>query len=332
MPEEEKDKYDELEELGRAENQELEELPVEAVPEPFSERTEPMEGLVGQPQADSRETSSGAEDKGTELGKKIEEAASFRDASEYLKGQKQVRVIKKSAIKDIVDSIISNYSGIEHKDLLSKIAEYEFSISNLTQEKQRLADELEALRGEHESSQDGLAIKYEKEIRDLQTRVKTAEELLTQDSSKAKVARLEAEVLRLRQRLTELEEGLEFAAVVEDYDYGLAIESATEQKQKLAELEQMLDRMLEADSAKEGPLLLKQLLGALESRFEMLTGLFKEMNRSYAELFKKVDEKQGSVGVVAELVRLNARNRGWSRELEVCEQFVRSADAILKTN
>jgi predicted nucleic acid-binding Zn-ribbon protein len=327
MQQDEKDKYEEIESLGDAED--LEELPVEAIPEPLSERTEPMDDIVnrktpevGQPPV--------AEETGSDLGKKIEEAAKVRDAAEYLRGQKKVRVIKKSAIKGIVDSIIKTYSGIEHQDLLSKIAEYEFSISNLKQDRDALKEQVELLLKERQTLQDEVAMKYEKELEDLRARMASAEKLLGQDSSKEKVAKLEEEIVRLKQRIRELEQGLEFATVVEEYDYGLAIESATEQKQKIAQLAETLDSAIEAEPDKQAPKTLKEVLTAIDERYNLLLELLKESQRSYADLFKKVDNKEGSVGVIAELVRLNARNRGWNQELDVCGEFLHSADVTVR--
>ena len=111
MPDDEKDKYDELEELGDLENieAELEELPVEQVPDPLGERTEPMDDIQKPAEAQAPPDEKQPPKTRSDLGKKIEAAASVRDASEYLRGQRQIKVIKKSAIKSIVDDIIKSY-------------------------------------------------------------------------------------------------------------------------------------------------------------------------------------------------------------------------------
>ncbi len=335
MPDDEKDKYDELEEIANVDDIEsqLEELPVEAVPEPFVQPTEPMDDIQKQASAQEPEAAGGEQahpKTQSDLGKKIEAAAKVRDASEYLKGQKQIRVIKKSAIKSIVDSIIQEYSGMEHKELLSKIAEYEFNISNLRQDREVLKNELERLRREGGSLQEQTIMNMEKELEELRIRLATAEELLSQDSSKEKIAKLEEELVYLRQRVKELEHGLEFATVVEEFDYGLAMESATQQKEKIAELGTAIDRALEAEPEKESVKALKEVLGAISDRYDYLMHLLKEAGYSYTNLFKKVGEKEGSVGVVAELVRLNARNRGWSKELNICEQLLQAAEPTVR--
>jgi hypothetical protein len=66
----------------------------------------------------------------SELRKKIEDAAAVHDAQEFLRGRKQVKVIKKSAIKEIVDSLIAEYGGLEHSELLAKMAEYELRLAD----------------------------------------------------------------------------------------------------------------------------------------------------------------------------------------------------------
>jgi hypothetical protein len=339
MPEDKKDKYEELESLPDIDNKEseLEELPVETVPEPFGGPTQPMDDLQEQsgaqevretpPESAQESDSSGS---GTDLGKKIEEAARVRDASEYLRGQKKVKVIKKSAIKEIVDGIIRQYSGMEHKDLLSKLAEYELQFSNLNQDKDSLAAEVERLHREREAFQEEAAIRYEKEIEDLRARLAAAEEMLAQDSSKEKVAKLEEEVIYLRQRVKDLEKGLEFAAVVEEYDYGMAIESVMEQKQKIAQISDLLDKEIDAEPEKQGPKLLKELLSAMSVRYDFLVELFKDSQHSYTGMFNKVTENEGSIAVVAELVRLNARNQGWDNELEICQRFLDAAENAVR--
>jgi hypothetical protein len=322
MAEDEKDKYEELERLDDVEA-EIEELPVESVPEPFSEVTQPMDDLQQQAaaKADEGEPHAAPEESGTDLGKKIEEAAKVRDASEYLRGQKQVKVIKKSAIKGIVDGIIKSYSGMEHQELLSKIAEYEFNISNLRQEKDALGAELEELKKS-----------LQQQVEDTAMRLAAAEEMLAQDTSKEKMAKLEEEVIYLRQRVQELERGLEFAATIEEYDYGVAIESAMEQRQKALEVGEMIDRTLASQPDNRELKDLKDVLQAMGGRYEYLMELLKEASHSYSDLFKKVQENEGSVPVVAELVRLNARNRGWTRDLEVCGRFLSAAESRARSN
>jgi hypothetical protein len=333
MAEDEKDKYEELERLDDVEA-EIEELPVESVPEPFSEVTQPMDDLQQQAaaKADEGEPHAAPEESGTDLGKKIEEAAKVRDASEYLRGQKQVKVIKKSAIKGIVDGIIKSYSGMEHQELLSKIAEYEFNISNLRQEKDALGAELEELKKSLQQQVEDTAIRYEKEVEELRMRLAAAEEMLAQDTSKEKMAKLEEEVIYLRQRVQELERGLEFAATIEEYDYGVAIESAMEQRQKALEVGEMIDRTLASQPDNRELKDLKDVLQAMGGRYEYLMELLKEASHSYSDLFKKVQENEGSVPVVAELVRLNARNRGWTRDLEVCGRFLSAAESRARSN
>lgn len=313
-------KYDELENLPEAGN-ELEEVPVEEIGDSYGERTEPMDDIAAMAQAQPAES----EGAGTDLGKKIEEAARVRDASEYLRGQKQVKVIKKSAIKGIVDEIIKAYGGIEHKDLLSKIAEYEFNISNLRQELERLKEERQTLL-------DDISLKYIKEIEDLKARLASAEEMLSQDTSKEKMKKLEEEVLYLRRRVEELERGLEFVASVEEYDYGMAMETATEQRQKALELGNLTVRALEAQPQNAKLTALNQELEVLGKRCEFITDLFKKCSRAYSDKLKQVDEREGSIEVVAELIRLNARNRGWSRELEVWSRFLEQAEQSIRGN
>ncbi len=325
MQDKNKDKYDELENLPNA-GDELEEVPVEPVDDSYGGRTEAMDDIVAQaspqppvaPPAKREGTS-------TDLGKKIEEAAKVRDASEYLRGQKQVKVIKKSAIKGIVDGIIKAYGGIEHKELLSKIAEYEFNISNLRQE-------LEQLKEERQTLQDDIALKYLKEIEELKMHLATAKEMLAQDTSKEKMKKLEEEVIYLRQRVEELERGLEFVSSVEEYDYGMAMETAAEQRQKAVQLGEQLARALEAQPENQKLGALNEALAALGDRYEFITALFKKCSRSYMDKLKQVDEKEGSVEVVAELIRLNARNRGWSRELEVWDRFLERAEESVRGN
>ncbi len=345
MPDEEKDKYDELDDLDDLEAQ-LEELPVEEEPEPFGEPTAPMDELVEQGQVEAAQEQgvqgvpqegepageSSPRDGGTrsDLGKKIEDAAKVRDASEVLRGRKQVKVIKKSAIKAIVDEIIKVYGGIEHKELLSKIAEYEFSMSSLRSDKKALAEELERLKRELQDVRDETAIKYEKELEDLRMRLASAEKLLAVDGSQERVAQLEEEVLRLRRRVDELERGLEFAAVIEDYDYGLAIETALEHRQKIGEISELIDKAVEAEPEQKDMQELREALTALSKRCELLEELFKRHSATYMDYRNKVHSNEGSIDVVAELIRLNARNRGWGRELQLCGQFVEKAESIVR--
>ena len=325
MPDNDKDKYEELENLPEA-GDELEEIPAQPVDEPYGERTEAMDDVVAQAQPQQAEAPPGeSKSSGADLGKKIEEAAKVRDASEYLRGQKQVKVIKKSAIRGIVDEIIKAYGGIEHKELISKIAEYELNISNMRQE-------LERLREERQTFQDDIALKYLKEIEDLKMRLATAEEMLARDSSKEKMRKLEEEVLYLRQRVEELEKGLEFVASVEEYDYGMAMETATEQRQKAVQLSEVTARALEAQPENEKLKALNQELAALGERYEFITNLFKKCSKSYMDKLKQVDQKEGSIEVVAELIRLNARNRGWNRELEVWSRFLERAEDSVRGN
>jgi hypothetical protein len=325
MPDKDKDKYEELENLPDA-GGELEEVPVEAADEPYGERTEAMDNIAAQARPQQAESSPAEnQESGTDLGKKIEEAAKVRDASEYLRGQKQVKVIKKSAIRGIVDEIIKTYGGIEHKDLISKIAEYELNISNLRQDLARLKEERQA-------AQDDIALKYIKEIEELKMRLASAEEMLAQDVSKEKMRKLEEEVLYLRQRVEELEKGLEFVAAVEEFDYGMAMETAAEQRQQAVHLAEMTARALEAQPENEKLLALNKELTALGKRYEFITDLFKRCSRSYSNKLKLVEEKEGSVEVVAELIRLNARNRGWNKELEVWGQFLERAQESVRGN
>lgn len=325
MLDNDKDKYDELENLPEA-GDELEEIPADALEEPYGERTEAMDDIVAQarPQQAESPPDQGQEG-GADLAKKIEEAAKVRDASEYLRGQKQVKVIKKSAIKGIVDEIIKTYGGIEHKDLLSKIAEYELNISNLRQE-------LERLREERQTFQDDIALKYLKEIEELKMRLATAEEMLAQDTSKEKMRKLEEEVLYLRQRVEELEKGLEFVATIEEFDYGMAMEAATEQREKAVMLAETAAKALEAQPENQKLGALNQALADLGKRYEFMTGLFKKCSRSYSDKLKQVDQKEGSIEVVAELIRLNARNRGWNRELEIWSRFLERAEESVRGN
>ena len=74
------------------------------------------------------------------------------------------------------------------------------------------------------------------------------------------------------------------------------------------------------------------MLTAISDRYDYLMHLLKESGFSYSDMFKKVTSKEGSIGVVAELVRLNARNRGWSKELSICEQFLQAAAPTVKGN
>lgn len=299
MSNEEKDKYDEIDELEDVSAQ--------------------LEGVPGEAEAGDKN-----------IAQKIEDAAKVRDAAQYLRGHRQVKVIKKSAIKAIVDSIIKSYGGMEQKELLSKIAEYEFSISNLKQDKQSLADQLGQMHGDQQALQDEVAIKYEKELEEMRARLANAEKLLSQEVSAEKVAQLEEEVLRLRARVEELERGLELAVVVEEFDYGMMIEAAIEHKQKAAEITADLDKALEAEPGKRELQDLKNLLEAIDARLEFLRGLFEQWRSVYAELFKKVKEKEGSVSVIAELVRLDARNRGLSREIEFCGKFLETAQVAAR--
>jgi hypothetical protein len=325
MLDNDKDKYDELENLPEA-GGELEEVPAEALEEPYGQRTEAMDDIVAQAQPQQVESPPAqAQEGGTDLAKKIEEAAKVRDASEYLRGQKQVKVIKKSAIKGIVDEIIKTYGGIEHKDLLSKIAEYELNISNLRQD-------LERYKEERQSLQDDIALKYLKEIEELKMRLATAEEMLSQDTSKEKMRKLEEEVLYLRQRVEELEKGLEFVATIEEFDYGMAMEAATEQREKAVMLAETAARALEAQPENEKLGALNQTLAALGKRYEFMTDLFKKCSRSYSDKLKQVDQKEGSIEVVAELIRLNARNRGWNKELEIWNSFLERAEQSVRGN
>ena len=144
--------------------------------------------------------------------------------------------------------------------------------------------------------------------------------------------KLEEEVLYLRQRVEELERGLEFVASVEEYDYGMAMETAAEQRQKAVQLGEIAARALESQPENEKLGALNEVLAALGERYEFITGLFKKCSRSYADKLRQVDEKEGSIEVVAELIRLNARNRGWSRELEVWNRFLERAEDSVRGN
>jgi len=342
MPDDEKDKYDELEELSDIEA-ELEELPVEAMPEPLGEVTEPMDNLqqklaeekaVQEPPdpetSDKPDADTPPEETSSDLGKKIEAAAKVKDASEYLKGQKQVKVIKKSAIKLIIDEIIQQYSGVEHKDLISKIAEYELNFSNLREQNALLKQQVEQLLMMQKSVQEDTALKYEKELEEMRKRLSATEELLQQDSSKENVAKLEEEVIFLRQRVKELEAGLEFAAIVENYDYGMAMESAIEQGQKIVGINETIDKALEAEPESRKLPLLKDIIEVISRRYEFLSDIFKESQFAYSNALKKIEGNEGSIEMVAKAVRLNAKNQGWSNEMNVCERFLEAVEASVK--
>jgi len=265
------------------------------------------------------------------IAQQIEAAAKVQDASMYLRGQKKVKVIKKSAIKAIVDSIIKTYGGIEHQELISKIAEYEFTISNLKQDKLRLSEQLAQVQGGQQALQEDEVIRYEKQIEELRARLEAAEKILAQEVSKERLAELEEEVLRLRQRVKELEHGLELAVTVEEFDYGLAIEAAMEQTQKITEIDEIVGKALEADPNKRDLQDLKGVLEAMTARLAFFKDLFEAWGPVYSGLLKKVEEKEGSVGVVAELVRLSARNYGLNREMELYGQFLETAEAAVKS-
>jgi len=265
------------------------------------------------------------------IAQQIEAAAKVQDASMYLRGQKKVKVIKKSAIKAIVDSIIKTYGGIEHQELISKIAEYEFTISNLKQDKLSLSEQLAQLQGGQQALQEDEVIRYEKQIEELRARLEAAEKILAQEVSKERLAELEEEVLRLRQRVKELEHGLELAVTVEEFDYGLAIEAAMEQTQKITEIDEIVGKALEADPNKRDLQDLKGVLEAMTARLAFFKDLFEAWGPVYSGLLKKVEEKEGSVGVVAELVRLSARNYGLNREMELYGQFLETAEAAVKS-
>lgn len=310
MPDKDDAKYNELENLG--ENAGTEESSAEATDEADLKADSSSE--ASQPQEKNLQES--------DIAEKIAAAAKVRNASDYLRGQKQVKVIKKSAIKTIVDEIIHSYSGIEHKELLSKIAEYEFNISAFKQEKEKLSQQLEELLAERQAFRDELAQKYEKELEELRTNLAAAQKMLSQDVSREKLRQLEEEILRLRRRVDELEQGLEFAAIVEEYDYGSAIESVLEQKEKLSKITETIAKTSQPDTV-------AAILEKLDKRYDLLINSFKEFQKYYNDLFNKVYGKEGSIEAVTELVRINAKNRGWKKELEVCEQLLQATEPFL---
>jgi hypothetical protein len=264
----------------------------------------------------AQEHSQGSEEK-VELGKKIEEAAAVHDAQEFLRGRRQVKVIKKSAIKEIVASLIAEYGGVEHSELLAKMAEYELRLSDAP----RLAELEELLEKSREES-----AKREDE---LNRKLKALEEIIAGDQLKKRLEELECEVIALQSRVEELMRGLEYVAAVEELDYSEAICAAEEQIGRLNELESRAASITETDPENRSAAILAEILPEIRRRNEIFKNVFKQNSAGYAGLVEKMHDNEGSIDVIVDLVRMSVKSKWYRWELKVLDRILDYAQIVV---
>ncbi len=113
----------------------------------------------------------------------------------------KVKVLSRSAIKDIVDSLIRSYGGLEHQELISKIAEYELNENQLQQKISTLQGKLEVL----EKQNADLKARDEKFVASKAVDASRIPMLEEQNATlKKTVEGLEAEKENLRRKMEEL--------------------------------------------------------------------------------------------------------------------------------
>jgi chromosome segregation ATPase len=61
----------------------------------------------------------------------------------------QVKVLSKRALKDIIDTLIKSYGGLQHQDLIAKIAEYELQVTQLNQKMTQMGGKMELLQAQN---------------------------------------------------------------------------------------------------------------------------------------------------------------------------------------
>ncbi|MFH1422063.1 MAG: hypothetical protein ABIH42_05055 [Planctomycetota bacterium] len=269
-----------------------------------------------------------------EVAKKIEAAAAVRDAEEFLRGRKQVKVIKKSAIKDIIDALIAQYEGMEHKDLLGKMAEYELKLADLNQERETLLPlaekgrtaepritELEELV---EKSKGG-NLEREKE---LEEKLKRLEELMAGDNLKKRLHELETKLALLESKVKELMLGLEYVAPIEELDYGEGIAAAEEQIARIIETEGLLTNIIQNEPDNKLAPLFSQFIPEIRTRDRIFVDVFKEHNVLHPELIQKMNNNEGSIDVIVELIRMFMKSKWYRRELEIYNKIIACAELV----
>jgi tRNA U55 pseudouridine synthase TruB len=264
----------------------------------------------------AQENSQGSKEK-VGLGKKIEDAAAVHDAQEFLRGRKQVKVIKKSAIKEIVDSLIAEYGGLEHSELLAKMAEYELRLADAP----RLAELEELLEKSREES-----AKREDE---LNRKLKALQEIIAGDQLRKRLEELECEVIALQSRVEELMRGLEYAAAVEELDYSEAICAAEEQMGRLNELESRAASVTETDPENRSAAVLAEILPEIRRRNEIFKNAFEQNSVGYAELVEKMHDNEGSIDVIVDLVRMSVKSKWYRWEMKVFDRILDYAQIVV---
>jgi chromosome segregation ATPase len=116
-----------------------------------------------------------------------------------------VKVLSRRALKDIVDNLIKSYGGLEHKDLISKLAEYEMNMTQNNQKMTSLQGKVELLEKQNaELQQKDDALVASKAVD--ASKLPMLEEQV--ETLKKAVSGLEAEKENLARKMEELKDSM----------------------------------------------------------------------------------------------------------------------------
>lgn len=116
-----------------------------------------------------------------------------------------VKVLSRRALKDIVDNLIKSYGGLEHEELISKIAEYELQLTQTNQKMTGLQGQIELLTKQNEELRARDDELLQAKAVDA-SRIPMLEEQL--ETMKKTVSGLEAEKENLARKMDEMKDSL----------------------------------------------------------------------------------------------------------------------------
>ncbi len=213
----------------------------------------------------------------------------------------KVKVLSRNAIKDIVDSLIRSYGGLEHQDLISKIAEYELNQNDLQQKISALQGKLEVL----EKMNSDLKARGEQVVAAQAVDASKIPMLEEQNATlKKTVEGLEAEKENLKRRMDDLKSSMgdEVKKKLDQID-GLAAELA-DLKPKYA--------AMQAENAESG--------ARLADRDSQIRNLNDQMDQAKAKSDREISERDDHIaGLKKALDASDAKKRIMELEVEIKE-------------
>ncbi|TET37927.1 MAG: hypothetical protein E3J72_04350 [Planctomycetota bacterium] len=205
------------------------------------------------------------------------------------------KVVKKDELNAVIDAMLQDRMLVVENEKAGAFADRDAAETKANSAENRSSELEEALAR--------LQNELEQRVASFQERVTKLEAIIKQDEYKSKIMDLEYELHAVREAVAGLRLGFEFFNIVEDIDFGGALQ----------ELESLTGLMAQKEArAGGGP-----AFGYMRDRLQFIIASIKEDKRLFDSLKAALESGKGSVSVAFDLAHISWRCRGMLDETAI---------------